>query len=337
MYKFPTILFFVLALTLCSCSTKEPADFCLNGPWSLESKVFSDGLEVSYPYNNSGWLRIYDDSCYYDCQIIKAPTGTLVIPNKRETYLLINKGKEFRYLQGGGVHPFTMVDDSTIVVQEMGSVCRWKINNDIEEEKINAIVDVINNDVDDIDDFSHRYIFSNAERDLKASNHTLTYILIFAVFVIVVVANVLYNLYRHKKRIEQELRQIEQERKLLPESVREALNAVEQGFYRSDFYNQFQAKINKGARLTKDDWDALQERLLSVYPRFVSTLDKLCNMSEIEFRVCLLLKLKITPSEIANVLHRDISSISSIRSRLYMKVFGKKGSSKDFDEFISSL
>ena len=34
---------------------------------------------------------------------------------------------------------------------------------------------------------------------------------------------------------------------------------------------------------------------------------------------------------------QDTSSISSIRSRLFYKVFDKKGSSKEWDEFIHTL
>jgi hypothetical protein len=43
------------------------------------------------------------------------------------------------------------------------------------------------------------------------------------------------------------------------------------------------------------------------------------------------------PIEIASVLCKDKSTISSIRKRLYKKVFDKEGSGKDWDEFILSL
>ena len=65
--------------------------------------------------------------------------------------------------------------------------------------------------------------------------------------------------------------------------------------------------------------------------------ESLYSMSPVEYQVCLLLKLNATPSEIATVLCKDASSISTVRSRLYGKVFGKKGSSKEWDEFIRSL
>jgi hypothetical protein len=50
-----------------------------------------------------------------------------------------------------------------------------------------------------------------------------------------------------------------------------------------------------------------------------------------------LLKIRTAPAEIATVLNKDKSTISSMRRRLYKKVFGKEGSGKDWDEFILSL
>ena len=51
----------------------------------------------------------------------------------------------------------------------------------------------------------------------------------------------------------------------------------------------------------------------------------------------MLLKIRTKPIEIATVLNRDKSTISTLRSRLYKKVFGKDGNGKDLDEFILSL
>ena len=60
-------------------------------------------------------------------------------------------------------------------------------------------------------------------------------------------------------------------------------------------------------------------------------------MSELEYQVCLLIKLRITPTEMADVLSRDGSTISTVRSRLYKKVFGSKGGARDWDEFVLSI
>ena len=74
-----------------------------------------------------------------------------------------------------------------------------------------------------------------------------------------------------------------------------------------------------------------------VYPRFSSSLYGLYNLTPTEFQLCMLLKIRTAPAEIAMVLNKDKSTISSIRRRLYKKVFNKDGSGKDWYEFILSL
>jgi hypothetical protein len=51
----------------------------------------------------------------------------------------------------------------------------------------------------------------------------------------------------------------------------------------------------------------------------------------------MLTKLRIPPTDMASVLARDVSTISTVRSRLYGKVFGRKGGAREWDEFILSV
>jgi hypothetical protein len=60
-------------------------------------------------------------------------------------------------------------------------------------------------------------------------------------------------------------------------------------------------------------------------------------MSELEYQVCQLIKLRVAPSDMAVVLARDASTISTVRSRLYKKVFGRKGGAREWDDFILSI
>jgi len=53
--------------------------------------------------------------------------------------------------------------------------------------------------------------------------------------------------------------------------------------------------------------------------------------------VSLLIKVRIQPKDIALLTAHSKESVASTRSRLYSKVFGMKGSSKDWDDFILSL
>lgn len=335
MKKISTLLIIAAALILASCSGKKKDGFDVKGTWSLERVVHPSSERTDYPDNDISWLRIYDDSCYYDCQAMKAPTGTMIIPGKTETYTLIERGKnEYLYLQDGGKHPFVIESDSTIMIQENGAQYTWKICDEFDEKKVGTIVNIVKNDVNNHSDSSNRYVFSYREEELQERYTILAFIFLF---VVVVGVNYFVHVFKQKKRIEKELRMIEQEQSSIPEPVREAMINVEEEFHNSAYYISLRNKITQGAHFTDEEWQEMSEKLKNVYPRFLSTLHNVCNMTKTELQVCILLKLNSTPTEIANVLCKEKNSISSIRTRLYNKHFGKKGGSKEWDEFIHSL
>lgn len=328
----------VVALTVSCTEEEKQREFSVKGVWELQQVMSPSGYVEEYRERDMTWLRIYDDSCYYQCRKATAPNGMMVDPQGIVTYTYIDKGgNEVLYLQNGNTQPLTIVDDSTMVIQEYGSKYTWHMCNNIDEERCREIVSAVKSDENNTDGASHRYVFSVAESELKTTNHALIYTLICIAVALFLIINYARNLYRNKKRVEQELAQIAQEREAMPEPVREAMESVEDDFHKSEFYTALRKKIISGERLHKEDWDAIETHFKSVYPRFSSTLLSLYNMSQVEYQVCLLLKLNTSPSEIANVICKDTSSISTIRSRLYQKVFGKKGSSKDWDEFIHTL
>ena len=124
---------------------------------------------------------------------------------------------------------------------------------------------------------------------------------------------------------------------LRPEVVADAMKQVETEFYQSEFYMSFRRRIEVGENIKVHEWKELEQQLKVVYPRFSSSLYGLYNLSPTEYQMCLLLKIRTAPAEIATVLNKDKSTISSMRRRLYKKVFGKEGSGKDWDELILSL
>ncbi len=89
--------------------------------------------------------------------------------------------------------------------------------------------------------------------------------------------------------------------------------------------------------MADDDWQELADVVNSVYTGFTEKLFSLCRMSEQDYRVSLLIKVRIQPKDIATLTTHSKESIASTRSRLYQKVFGKKGSTKDWDDFILSI
>ena len=107
--------------------------------------------------------------------------------------------------------------------------------------------------------------------------------------------------------------------------------------FSSDVYQRIQACLNNGRSMTHQDWTELTEVVNSIYTGFTEKLYSLYRMSEQDYHVSLLIKVRIQPKDIALLTAHSKESVASTRSRLYSKVFGIKGSSKDWDDFILSL
>ena len=107
--------------------------------------------------------------------------------------------------------------------------------------------------------------------------------------------------------------------------------------FSSDVYQRIQACLNSGRSLTHQDWTELTEVVNSIYTGFTEKLYSLYRMTEQDYHVSLLIKVRIQPKDIALLTAHSKESVASTRSRLYSKVFGMKGSSKDWDDFILSL
>ena len=97
------------------------------------------------------------------------------------------------------------------------------------------------------------------------------------------------------------------------------------------------AEHNMPQKISDDDWQELEAVITRECDKFKQEINRLCHPNPIEYRVCLLLKARVEPVKIAVMIMRAKNSVSSIRSRLYQKAFGSKGSAKDWDEVIYSL
>ena len=107
--------------------------------------------------------------------------------------------------------------------------------------------------------------------------------------------------------------------------------------FSSTVYRKIQDSLNGGRSLAHQDWTELSELVNSVYTGFAEKLYSLYRMSEQDYHVSLLIKVRIQPKDIALLTAHSKESVASTRSRLYQKVFGEKGSSKDWDDFVLTL
>jgi len=107
--------------------------------------------------------------------------------------------------------------------------------------------------------------------------------------------------------------------------------------FSSAIYHRLQNCLNSGRSLTHQDWMELAEVVNSVYSGFTEKLYSLYRMTEQDYHVSLLIKVRIPMKDIALLTAHSKESVASTRSRLYQKVFGRKGSSKDWDDFVLSI
>jgi regulator of replication initiation timing len=105
----------------------------------------------------------------------------------------------------------------------------------------------------------------------------------------------------------------------------------------SDVYLRMKSLLAQGRGMNDHDFVELNQVVNSVYTNFTERLYSLCKLSNHEFRVCLLVKVRVQPKDIATLTAHSKEGIATTRSRLYQKVFGKKGSSKEWDDFVLSL
>ena len=89
--------------------------------------------------------------------------------------------------------------------------------------------------------------------------------------------------------------------------------------------------------MTEDDWNVLEDTINELYVGFIPRIRYLQEMSEFEFRICLLIKIGIKVSDMARLTNHSNESVSSVRRRLYEKIHKRKGTPKELDNFIISL
>ncbi|MBQ8066198.1 MAG: hypothetical protein IJ614_08850 [Prevotella sp.] len=107
--------------------------------------------------------------------------------------------------------------------------------------------------------------------------------------------------------------------------------------FTSQVYLRLKQYLNDGRSMTERDWSELTDAVNNSYAGFTDKLYSLYRMSEQDLHVSLLIKIRLQPKDIATLTAHSKESVASTRSRLYQKVFGKKGSTKDWDDFILSI
>lgn len=130
-------------------------------------------------------------------------------------------------------------------------------------------------------------------------------------------------LHARKQSLEKDNEQVEAYRRLEAEAVK----ALET----SDIFRKCH---EVDGNLSAEDWQTLTAAIDFTYSQFTHRLKDLYPVSEVELQVCLLLKIGISSTRIAQLVLRSKQAVTSIRKRLYKKVLGQEGTPDEWDKFI---
>lgn len=107
--------------------------------------------------------------------------------------------------------------------------------------------------------------------------------------------------------------------------------------HKSDLIIMMAQKCDQEKPFTDEDWEKIQNCIKENIPEFLKDLHSVYLYNDIERKVSILIKLGFTPAQMAFALGRAESSIYSCGKRLYQKVFGKKGTFKEWAIFVKTL
>ena len=325
----------------CGCAGGDPAA-CddMVGVWVLKKIIFPTGYEADYP-NARGYTRckIYDnDSPFYYAELLSVDNETMILPLECDRYTFIYDEEDTLLVENGRfMRHFRLVSDTVYTVFNNLEQEVWVKSGRMSEGRKSEIRSAVRNNIGSGEEDSSNFVFSISEKKLMRMNRNMFFLSLSLVCMTLVLVVYVSRVIKKSKRIRQELEHIEELNRLRPQPVVQAMRRVESDFFSSEYYLAFRARLEKGEALKDTELDELEQQIKPVYPDFANRLYKLYNMSRHEYHVCLLLKVNIPPALIASALCREVSSISSTRSRLYGKVFGKKGGSKEWDAFIGTL
>lgn len=335
-----TLFLLVLVLQAACSGENNGARNDMVGAWVLKKIIFPTGYEAVYP-NERGYTRckIYDaDSTFYYAELLTVDSETMILPLEYERYTFIDDVEDTLLVENGRfMRHFRLIDDSVYTVFNNLEQEIWVKTNSMTAARKDEIRRAVRENIGSGQENSMNFVFSTSERQLRRTNKNMFLLLVaissLALLLVVYVARVI----RKSRLIKRELEHIEELNRLRPQPVAMAMRIVERDFFSSEYYLAFRSRLERGEVLKDSELDELEFQVKPVFPDFSNRLYKLYNMSRHEYHVCLLLKVNIPPVLIASALCREVSSISSTRSRLYGKVFGKKGGAKEWDMFISTL
>ncbi len=321
------ILDLLLLLALTACQWGKPAhkgDPDLTGVWQ----------QVGFNAPTDRYRLYFSDNTFVTLRCQPGEPNGMFLATGGGTYAI----RDTTYAENGRKLAFRCSNDSTITIGQGFSGATWKRTEAFDaatrrlikkETKNFAYVDATGHEV--------IRVFSINDIEMRARKKTMNAIITALACLVLCATGYAIHSRRRRKKVERKLAQYEAGQLQASDEMKQTLAATEKQFLQSRFYQRLLKKVADGDPMAETDWDELENHVALLSPNFRSKIFSLHKCSPQEYRVSLLLKAHFAPTEIATLICRSQSAVASTRSRLYQKVFGKKGSPKDWDKFIASL
>lgn len=185
-------------------------------------------------------------------------------------------------------------------------------------------------------------IKENENENLNSHNNVLSMIIICLVITLISTIGLSImtysNIKQKRKNLELKLDKYETLKRSSEEKNEQKREKENCAFTKSAIYQKIRNEIETESYVLQNKhWKDLEKTVNEIYPNFSNNLNSFYEVSDHELKVCLMIKVGISPSHIARFTNHSKEAINSTRGRLYAKVFNKPASAPKWDEFLRSL
>lgn len=200
-------------------------------------------------------------------------------------------------------------------------------------------------DIESIKRIEQLYNYKLKEKENKSLNSHNTVLSIIIICLTITLISIIglsfmtySNIKQKRKNLELKLDKYEALKKSSEQKNEQNIKDKNCAFKKSAIHQIIQNEIENGSYTLQDSyWKDLEKTVNEIYPNFTNNLNSFYEVSNHELKVCLMVKIGISPIHIAKFTNHSKEAINSTRGRLYAKVFKEPASAPKWDEFIKTL
>ena len=184
-------------------------------------------------------------------------------------------------------------------------------------------------------DYSRHKEIARQEKQKATSRLVYIWISIIIILLLTTVLIVIVLLIAEKEQLIHEQDII---RKTILKKEKAGQEFVQRQFKATAIYEKFCKLAITGKQPRDTEWTLFQDAIFNAYPNFSELMVTHCqNLDEREYKVCLLIRADFKPNSISSMLAILPSVITQLRTGLNLKLFGKIGTSKEFDSLLRKI